>query len=149
MVSRVEAHIDDYDKYGNVENRIYEIVKAWNNVLGNSDAIDSKYKLGSIPEESEIEVNYTKPEMIQTESERLASIEKRKDIGLMSPLEAIMEDRGIEDEEAAQEILDKINKSKLDNMNTFMTPAGPEVPGQEDEETEEVEEEETEEVEEN
>lgn len=120
MVSRVEAHADDYDKFENAEKQIFKIIKAWNNVLATSDQLDKKYKLGSISEYADVSVQYHKPEMVQTETEKLANIEKKIDLSLMSKVEAIMEYRNIDDETAAQIILDKIEKEKTDRMKNAM-----------------------------
>ena len=116
MINRIEAHSDDYDKFRECEERIYEIVKAWQRVLANSDQLDSKYKVGNIPENSTIEVQYHKPEMVQTKTEQIANISALIDVGLKSKLSAIMELEGIESEDEAQAILDKINEEKLPNM---------------------------------
>ena len=120
MINRIEAHSDDYDKFRECEERIYEIVKAWQRVLANSDQLDSKYKVGNIPEDSTIEVQYHKPEMVQTKTEQIANITSLIEAGLKSKLSALMELEGIEDEDTAQEMLDKINSEKMPNL-TFGT----------------------------
>lgn len=109
MLSRIEAHQDDYDAFKNAENKIYKIIKAWLQVLNNTNLIDNKYKV-IIPEDSEIEVLYSRPEMIQTESEKLANIEKMIDLGLMSKKQAVMELYEIEDEQKANDILEDIRE---------------------------------------
>lgn len=149
MVSRVEAHIDDYDKFHNVEKQIFEIIKAWDRVLDSTDQLDPKYRLGSVNEEAELMINFHKPEMVQTETEKLTNMEKKIDLSLMSKLEAIMEMRNIDDEDEAKKILDKITKEKMDSVMDFMPTVGGEnaeengIPNQEDQEEnqEEIEEE--------
>ena len=121
-ISRIHAHIDDYDKFENLEAQIYSIIKAWQRVLVTSDQLDTKYKLGSISEESEIEVDHYKPEMIQTETDKLNTIEKKMDLGVMSKVEAIMELKGIDDKERARELLDEIEEEKMLRMPTLPTP---------------------------
>ena len=122
MVGRIEAHQDDYDKFRECEERIYEIIKSWQRVLSNSDQLDSKYKVGNIPEDSTVEVQYHKPEMIQTKTEQIANTVSLIDAGLKSKLTGIMEIEGIEDEDAAQELLDKINEEKTPNLMMAMQP---------------------------
>lgn len=111
MLSKLESHSDDYDKFNNVEIRIYEIIKAWLRVSATTNDLLPKYKM-TVPESSEIEVEYYKPEMIQTETEKLSNIEKRIDMGLVSKKMAVKEYYDIEDDEAAQAILDEIQESE-------------------------------------
>lgn len=111
MLSRIEAHQDDYDAFKNAEKKIYKIIKAWLSVLNSSDMLDAEYKT-TVPEISEIEVLFNKPEMIQTESEKIANIEKMIDLGLMSKKQAIMEIYDIEDEQKALDILEDIKEDE-------------------------------------
>ncbi len=115
MLSKIEAHIDDYEMYRCAENDIYEIIKAWQLALAGSDQLKDKYKV-SIPVESELEIDYYKPEMIETENEKLTNIEKKMDLELMSKKQAIMELHGIEDEDKAQDLLDEIRKDNEFNV---------------------------------
>lgn len=118
-VSRVEAHIDDYEKFRNVEIQIWNILKAWNRVLATSDQIDNKYKLGSVNEESEISIEFAKPEMVQTERERLDTMQAKIDLGIMSKVDAIMEYKGIEDREEAKKVYEEIMAEKMDMIPTL------------------------------
>lgn len=112
MLSRIEAHQDDYDKFKNAEKKAYEIIKAWLSVLNNTNLLKDKYKT-VIPQSSDIEIEYHKPEMIQTETEKLSNIEKMLDLGLMSKKKAIMSLYDIENEEKAQEMLDDIAQDNI------------------------------------
>lgn len=132
MINRVEAHSDDYDKYRNVEKKIFNIIKAWNNVLSGSESLDRKYQLGTVSEKADIEVNYHRPEMIQTDSERLNVLSTEKDLGIRSKLEMIMERRNIDDEDKAREILEKIEEEKMQFM-----PVNTMLPSEEEEDSQE------------
>ncbi len=128
MLSKIEAHQDDYDAFKDVEQDIYTIIKAWLDVLSNSSDLNAKYKT-SIPVDSEVEVNYYKPEMIQTEAEKLSNIEKLIDLGLMSKVKAVMEYYNIEDKEKAEEMLKQIQDD-----DSFLVPdSGVFAPPSEDE----------------
>jgi hypothetical protein len=122
MLSKIEAHLDDYEMFRCAEHDIYEIIKQWQLALAGSDQLMDKYKV-SIPVDSELEIDYYKPEMIETESEKLTNIEKKMDLELMSKKQAVMELHGIEDEEKAQDLLDEIKKD-----NEFNAPELPELP---------------------
>ena len=118
----MEAHVDDYEMFRCAEADIYEIIKAWLRVLNGSDKLDSKYQIPGLDEESEIMVEYYRPEMMQTETEKIANIEKKIDLGLMSKKEALMEIREIEDEEKAMEILKEIDGEEA--LNVVFEPPG-------------------------
>lgn len=108
MLSKLEAHQEDFDAFKNAEHKIYEIVKAWLNVLSGTEQLDRKY-WSTIPDKSEVEIEYQRPEMIQTESEKIANIEKLLDLELMSKRQAIMKLHNIDNEEKAIELLQEIN----------------------------------------
>jgi len=119
MLSKIEAHIDDYEAFKCAEHEIFEIIKAWSNVLDSAQLLP-KYSL-TIPESSELEIDFYSPEMIESTTEKLTNIEKQLDLELMSKKQAVMSLHGIEDEEKAQELLDQIKKDndlvvpKIDN----------------------------------
>lgn len=117
ILERVEAHADDYDAFKNAEHHIYEIIKAWLRVLKGSDQLDAKYQ-ANIPEDSELEIKYARPEMVETESEKLANVEKKMDLGIMSRKQALMHIFEIEDEDKASEMLKEIQEEDM-----FMTPS--------------------------
>jgi len=109
MLSKIEAHIDDYEAFKCAENDIYEIIKAWQIALAGTDQLQDKYKV-TVNQESELEIDYYKPEMIETESEQLTNIEKKLDLELMSKKQAVMQLHGIEDDEKANDLLEEIRK---------------------------------------
>lgn len=120
-MQKVEAHIDDYEAFRCAEQDIYEIIKAWLRVLNGTDQLDSKYQIPNLDPNSEIQVEYYKPEMLQTESERIANIERLIEIGVMSKKEALMELRSIEDKDKAAEMLAEIMRDEM-NMGTVVLP---------------------------
>jgi len=111
-MQKVEAHQDDYEKFRCLEDEIYEIVKAWLSVLNGSDQLDRKYWV-SLPQESELNIQFHKPEMMLTETETLANIVTAMSEGLMSRKEAIMKLRDITDPELAKEILMEIDEMEI------------------------------------
>lgn len=139
-VARVEAHQDDYERYGEAEDQIFQIILAWQRVLANSDALDRKYKLGLVSEDAALDVKYYQPEMIQTESEMISNFRDKIDLGIMSKVDALMKLTGITDREVAKELLDEIRSENLPFMGTFTPPSeivDDEMGGEEEEDTEE------------
>lgn len=108
MVDKFEASKDTQDIFRDAEAKIYQVVKAWLNTLRDSDMLDDKYKTSEISESSELVVNFARPETIQTPDEKLSLIERKLELGLMTKVDALMELRGI-DKEEAEEILRMID----------------------------------------
>lgn len=107
MLDQFEASKQDYVIYENVEKQIYESMKKWSRLQGNE-----KFLSFIIPDNSEISVNYKKPEMVQSEQEKLALIEKKLELGLISEVEAIEMDRNV-GKERAEEIFEEISIKSL------------------------------------
>lgn len=118
-IQKIEAHVDDYELYRCAEQDIYEIIKAWLRVLNGSNILNKKYQISNLHSESKIEIEYYKPEMMQTETEKINNIDKKIEIGVMSKLEAIMELRNITDKSKAEEILREIEKDNEITMPTI------------------------------
>jgi hypothetical protein len=121
MLSKIESHVDDYEAFNCAEHEIFKIIKKWLAVL-DSAQLNPKYMV-TLPENSELEIDYYKPEMIETETEKLTNIEKKLEMELMSKKQAVMVLHGIEDEDKAQDLLDEIQKD-----NELVAPMLPELP---------------------
>lgn len=106
MLEKFEASLDDYDVFKWVEKRAYELVKKWNNTYYNVTENGFIPELSGvlIPEDSELNIKFNGPEMQLSEQEKLAVIQQKIELGLMSRVEAVMMDRGI-DKEDAEKIL--------------------------------------------
>lgn len=121
-IEKWEASQDDLDLYLGVEKQVFRQFKAWNNYLESvNERIPDSIRAGMISDQTDIEVEFLKPEMIQTRSEKLDYISKQLDLGLMSDVEAIQELRGVS-EDAALSILDTIKKrsSLSEAVSEFM-----------------------------
>ena len=108
MLSKIESHVDDYEAFKCAEDEIFRIITKWLSVL-DATQLEQKY-FTTLPEGSELELDYYKPEMIETETEKLTNIEKKLDMELMSRKQAVMMLHGIEDEDKAQSLIDEIKK---------------------------------------
>jgi len=122
-IQKIEAHRDDYEKFRKAEEDIYRIVKAWLRVLQGSDKLDRKYQISAISDNSEIRVEFHKPELIQTESEKLTNIQTKMDMGIASRLDAIMLDREIDDKDEAKKLLKEIDEMEMPQLGTFTPPS--------------------------
>lgn len=91
MIQKFEATKEDFSLYECVEDDIYSIVKAWHNVSIGTSTLEPKYISSKISEDSNVSVVYHRPEMIQTKKEQIELIAIRKEEGLISKIDAIME----------------------------------------------------------
>lgn len=105
LIENFEASKSDFDLFYKVEDELFDVIKQWCAVTYNTD---QKFLSFNIPEESEISVKFFEPNMIQSESEKLDNIQKKRDLGIMSRVEAIAFDRNV-DEQKAIEIASKID----------------------------------------
>lgn len=112
MVEKFEASKEDYSLYKGVEVKLFEIIKTYINTYSGTDVLPN-WAGGVLPEAASVEVEFKKPEMVQTDQEKLASIQIRKELGLISHVEAIAIDRGISDD-AAEEVAQDIKEEEME-----------------------------------
>lgn len=109
MIERFEASQDDLDLFYSVEEKLYQLFKAWYQAISGTPMLDQKYNFGAWPDSAELSIKFASPEMVQTEAEKQDSVIKLMDAGLLSKEEAIMQIRNV-DQEKAKEILSEIDK---------------------------------------
>lgn len=103
MVKDFERSRESQDLYMNVEKQIFDLVVSWRNAAMNTDLLDPKYlKGGAIPRDASVTVEYKKPEMIMTESERLKLANEKIAFGMSSLIKEIMKSKGLNREDAVQ-----------------------------------------------
>ena len=108
MVEQFEATEQDSELFEDVENKIFKIVIAYLETYGGTPVLPN-YPKTIFSKDAYVEIDYVKPSDIQSKSEKLQSIQQRIEMGLISQVEAIAEDRGIGEDEA-QQVYDKINQ---------------------------------------
>lgn len=113
MIEKFEATRSDFNVYEKAEHKIFKIVKAYLNTYAGTDIL--KYKISPLSEDAEISIKFEEPEMIETEMDKITLYKEKLELGIMSKLEAIMEDRDITEEEA-QKIKDKIDEETQMDM---------------------------------
>src|SRR5690606_6900887 len=95
----------------------YQLLLKWNNAIFQASMENGGYRpeiTGRfLSENSYLDVKFKPPTLELSKREQLEVIEKRKNLGLISDIEAIMEDRGITKEEAENIYLDL--KPKIDS----------------------------------
>ncbi len=118
MIEQFEATEDDLELFVEAENQILKIVIKYIETYGGSETLPKYPKTIFNPEASVI-MEFQKPTSIQTESEKLDVIQKRKDMELISQIEAIMEDRDITFDEA-KKVFNDIQDQNKEFMSSVM-----------------------------
>lgn len=98
MLDRFEVSRSDFSVYETAEKKIFKIVAKYLNTYAGTDVL--KYQISPISDEADVEVEFNKPEMIKTDADKIQMFKDKLDLGLMSTVEAIAEDRGISIDEA-------------------------------------------------
>jgi hypothetical protein len=112
MVEKFEASKEDYSLFKGVEYKLFHIFKAYINTYSGTE-MNIGWDAGVIPDAAYVECEYQKPEMVQTDQEKLATIQQRLELGLISKVEAIAQDRGIS-EDAAEEVMLEIKEETME-----------------------------------
>lgn len=113
MIDSFDASKQDMDIYKYAEKNFFKIFKKWNNLMVNTP---NKILDFIIPEDCEVEVQFEMPQNIQTTQEKLQSIQLKLELGLITKVEAIAEDRGIT-KEMAQQILVDIQQEDMNEVD--------------------------------
>lgn len=108
MIEQFEATEQDSEVFEDAENKILKIVIAYLETYGGTPVLPNYPKM-IFSKDAYVEIDYVKPSDIQSKTEKLQSIQQRLEMGLISQVEAIAEDRGIGVDDA-QEVYNKINQ---------------------------------------
>lgn len=126
MIEQFEASRSDFDTYEAAEQKIWKLVKAWHNTAIGKGLLDPEYTSTLIPEDSELSIKFSGPEMVQSQSDKIDMWTKRIEAGEASVVDMIMDLRGIESTDEAIEVL-KYNDEV--NMMAFGGARADQIPG--------------------
>lgn len=124
MIDQFKATKDDFDLYYSVEKKLHSIVTKYLALLTGTNILNPKYNVTSSVVDSEINVSFKEPQMIETTSEKLDNAQKKLDLGIADRVSILSDIKGISEEMALEEIseLDKRKTEQislmLDNSNT-------------------------------
>lgn len=116
MLEVFEASKEDFTAFLKAENEVFELLKLWSNLFINTEMKTLSFV---VPDDCNIHVKFAEPEMAQTETEKFSLIDQKYKAGYISFKEAIMKDRGV-DEEKAEEIIQEIQEEKIEMRKTMM-----------------------------
>jgi hypothetical protein len=101
MVEQFEASEADISAFQDAEQKLFKIIVAYLNTYGGTNVLP-QYRAAPIGEDAFVMVQYRRPSSVMSESEKLAMIQQRKEMGLITQVEAIALDREIELDEAQE-----------------------------------------------
>jgi hypothetical protein len=96
--------------------------------------LGDEYKTTELPEDSELIVEFSLPDAIESKQEKLDNFERERDLGLASRLDQLMSYHGLSEEEA-EKLMEVIDESEPEPPVINIPPLIP--PVEEIEETEE------------
>lgn len=103
MIEKFEASKIDMELFRDAEYKVFDLVKAWNDVYEFSEAAPK------LSENIDLDIKFYEPQMIQSRNEQLDSITKEMELGLKSRKQALMELYGV-DSEKADELIEEIDE---------------------------------------
>lgn len=140
MIEKFEASQSDMAKFRKAEQEIFKQIVKWLNLYSGTAELNREYWIPKIPETATVEIKFHEPSNIMSESEKLDLVIKELDNKMTTPLKALMKYYDL-DQDGANELLNEIEKSKLETYNNISESLSDE---QEDEESDEEEEDESE-----
>jgi len=136
LLDRFQASSEDADLFKDVEQKEFDIIRAWNNVLQGTDGLNPDIKGPQLNDRIKVRVKYAPPKAFSSKAEVEASVKNRLEMGMMSEAEAIAELREVSVEQA-EFILAQIADSQMNQI----TPIKPEPRSEEDKFDQELEDE--------
>jgi hypothetical protein len=134
MVEQFEASESDIAAFKDAEQKLFKIIVAYLNTYGGTSVLPG-YRVAPISEDAFMSITFKKPSSVVSEAEKLQNIQQRKEMGLITQVEAIALDREIELEDA-QEVYQRIQEESGREMERIMPTQTTPVAEVEDEEDE-------------
>ncbi len=111
MLDSFEATKEDFDLFKKVEYKLFEIVKAWLNILSGTDKLDRKYWVTASIVNATMSVKFHEPQMLETKAEMLDNSSKEIDLGITDRVSVYAKINGVS-EEIAEEAIAKIDERR-------------------------------------
>lgn len=124
-IEKFEASQDDFELFQWVEKEVFKLVKAWLEALSGVTEGGLMDELsGIVPDGVNMDVNFIEPGTQVSQDEKEKSVINRLDNGLMSRVEAIMELRDLDENEARDVLVDIDEDSPLSQINSPLKAVG-------------------------
>lgn len=119
MIENFKASKEDFDLFSYVEYQLHKIVTAYLSAMTGTEFLNPKYNVSSAIVSSQVQVNFVKPEMLETKAEKLENGRKKIDLGIADKVDILSEVENIDANAAEQKLID-IETRKLEFMTKVM-----------------------------
>lgn len=119
MIDQFRASKEDFDLFNVVEHKLHKITTKYLALLSNTEFLDPKYNVTQGIVNSELTVNFAKPEIIETKSEALDNAKKKIDLGVADKVTTLMDVDGLNEALAVQKI-EEIEQRKIDMLSKMV-----------------------------
>lgn len=101
-MEKFEQTQDDFSLYERVEQRLFSVIKNMINTYQDSGLLNPAYRIGKIPDDVEISVEFARPQLLETDQERIEKLRNKQELGIASRIDAIMEYYDVSRDEAEE-----------------------------------------------
>lgn len=115
MIENFKASKEDFDLFSHVEYQLHKIVTAYLSAMTGTEFLNPKYNVSSAIVSSQVQVNFVKPEMLETKAEKLENGRKKIDLGIADRVMVLSDVENIS-KEAAEEIIEEIDKRRSEAL---------------------------------
>jgi hypothetical protein len=119
MLDQFRASKEDFDLYKAVEYQLHEITTKYLSLLSSSQFLDPKYNVSLGVVNSKLNIQFAKPEIIETKSESLDNGKKKIELGIADAVTVLVETEGLT-EALAIEKIDAITERKLKRVSDIV-----------------------------
>ena len=119
MIDKAESMEDIQDQrqiFTDKEPELFEIISQWIALYTQERSIDESLNGLVLPEDFNLKLIFAQNQVLQTETEKLANIEKRKELGLNTMIALIKMDQPDLSDQEAEEKLRSVLKEKAERM---------------------------------
>jgi hypothetical protein len=113
MIDKFEATKEDFDLFRSVEQKLFKVIQKYLVEFSNTPFLDPKYSVNKSFENAEINVQFHRPEMIQTEAEQLLNEQSKIELGISDRILALMKLESLTEEQALEKVLNIIKRKVL------------------------------------
>jgi len=132
MIEKFDASMSDFAMFKKVEESVFKVVYHWIKALANervdgNPVLSEVYQI-NLPDfnQSNLSIEFKKPEIVRTDLEILETLEKEIEMGLSSRVHALMEYRGMSLEQAQKRVKEIDDVEMQDNRNRQLPGPNPE-----------------------
>lgn len=115
MIDQFRASKEDFDLFRVVEKKLHMITTKYLSLLSNTEFLDPEYNVSQGIVNSKINVQFHKPELIETRAESLDNAKKKIDLGIADKVSTLMDVEGLS-EDLAIEKIESMEQRKIDMM---------------------------------